>query len=321
LNRTDPNAVKLAAATVLYEPAVEMLDDLVPPIAADGLRFFIFLNGPVSEAVEQRLDLMSNARILRSPTNIGLGAGLNAVVRAAESDGVSHLLLLDQDSSPQAGLCAALHERCERGSGRIAAIGPVLVPPPGEAFLPMRYARRKKAASGEAFSSEVGTGSREENATKQKLSEVDFLPTSGSLISLAAWREIGPFRDDYFIDGIDVEWGFRAWSRGYACVLAEDLAMVHRWGSADADHRPQILRQSDIRNYYYIRNAVNGLRLRHIPLRWKLHVTGRLAMQTLLLLAGRRGAASVRRLIGRAIADGWAGRLGPIPTMVLQPPA
>jgi rhamnosyltransferase len=296
LNRAEPNAVKLAAATVLYEPAVEMLDDLVPPIVADGLRFFIFLNGPVSEAVEQRLDLLSNARILRAPTNIGLGAGLNAVVRAAESEGVSHLLLLDQDSSPQAGLCAALHERCGTGSRRIAAIGPVLVPPPGEAFLPMRYARRKKTAL---------------------VSEVDFLPTSGSLISLAAWREIGPFRDDYFIDGIDVEWGFRAWSRGYACVLAEDLAMVHRWGSADADHRPQILRQSDIRNYYYIRNAVSGLRLRHIPLRWKLHVIGRLAIQALALLTSRRGAASARKLIGRAIADGWAGRLGPAPASMV----
>ena len=300
MNRADPNAVKLAAATVLYEPAVEMLDDLAPPLVADGLPFFIFLNGPASEAVEQRLDLLSNARILRSPMNIGLGAGLNAVVRAAESDGVSHLLLLDQDSSPQAGLCAALYERCETGAGRIAAMGPVLVPPPGEAFLPMRYARREK---------------------KSLVSDVDFLPTSGSLISLAAWREIGPFRDDYFIDGIDVEWCFRAWNCGYACVLAEDLAMVHRWGSSDTDNRPQILRQSDIRNYYYIRNAVNGLRLGHVPLRWKLHVTSRLAMQALALLASRRGAASARRLVVRAVADGWAGRLGPIPAVVLQRPA
>lgn len=319
MNRADPNAVKLAAATVLYEPAAEMLDDLIPPIDADGLKFFIFLNGPVSDAVEQRLDLMGNARILRSPVNVGLGAGLNAVIRAADSEGVSHLLLLDQDSSPQAGLCAALHERCEVDSGRVAAIGPVAVPPQGEAFLPMRYFRRRKAMPAGAFSSEAGTGSREDNAAKQNLSDVDFLPTSGSLISLAAWRAIGPFRDDYFIDGIDVEWCFRAWSRGYRCMLAEDLTMVHRWGSSDADGRPQILRQSDVRTYYYIRNAVNGLRLSHIPMRWKLHVSCRLAMQALVLLASRRGRASARRLVGRAVADGWTGRLGPVPTSALQP--
>ena len=36
------------------------------------------------------------------------------------------------------------------------------------------------------------------------------------------------------------------------------------------------------------------------------------AGQTLALLAGRRGAASARRLVVRAVADGWAGRLGPI---------
>jgi rhamnosyltransferase len=173
----------------------------------------------------------------------------------------------------------------------------VLTPPPGESFLPIRYDRR--AGAGDAA-----------------LSAVDFLPTSGTLVKVAAWRAVGPFRADYFVDGIDVEWCFRAWSRGQACVLAEQVAMSHRWGHAEEEggRLPQILRQSRLRSFYYLRNASHGLRLAHFPPGWKIKTALRLVAQAGLLVL--RGGAPLRTLplVGRAFRDGLGGRLGPAPS-------
>lgn len=287
----------VAAATVLYRPEPGLLDALLSALEADGLPLVIFVNGPVEAAIEARLANLVQATLLRSPANIGLGAGLNAVVEAAQEQGFSDILLFDQDSTPQAGLAAALlAQRAIAGSrhGAVAAIGPVLTPPPGESYLPIRYRRRP--------------GESDAAATA-----VDFLPTSGTLVSIAAWAAVGPFRADYFVDGIDVEWCFRAWSRGQACLLAERVAMSHRWGHAEeaGGRLPQILRQSPLRAYYYLRNASHGLRLPQFPPGWKAKTAARLLAQAAVLVL--RGGAPARslRLVVRAVRDGLAGRLGP----------
>jgi rhamnosyltransferase len=296
---TRPSA-GVAAATVLYRPDPALLDALLAVLEADGLPLFVFVNGPVEAGVEARLAGLARATLLRSPGNIGLGAGLNAVVEAAQAQGFSHILLFDQDSTPAAGLAAALLAQwpaAERVHGVVAAIGPVLTPPPGESFLPIRYHRR-------AGLSDAALGA------------VDFLPTSGTLVSISAWCEVGPFRADYFVDGIDVEWCFRAWSRGQACLLAEQVAMSHRWGHAEdeAGRLPQILRQSRLRSYYYLRNASHGLRLAHFPFGWKIKATLRLLAQAGLLVMRGGAPLEMLPLVGRAFRDGLGGRLGPAPS-------
>jgi rhamnosyltransferase len=142
---------------------------------------------------------------------------------------------------------------------------------------------------------------------------VEFLPTSGTLISVEAWLQVGPFRSDYFIGGIDVEWGQRAWAHGFASVLVDDVTMVHRWGEINVDrNRPQVLRQSAVRVHYYVRNATHGMTLPHMSFRWKRWQAVRLVGQVFLLFLYRRDF-SIGRLTG-AVRDGWSGRLGPLPS-------
>ena len=272
-----------------------MLDALLLALNLDGRRLFLFLNGPLDTLVEHRICGLGNARVIRSTNNIGLGAGLNALVRAASEEGVQFLLIFDQDSAPAPELPAALTKRfCKliEDGMRLAVIGPLLVSPTSENYLPVRYSWRNRSQ---------GT--------------VNFVPTSGSLISLEAWRATGPFRDDYFIGLLDVEWGFRAWSHGYASVVAEDVEMAHRWGTQATDEynwRPQILRQSGARNYFYLRNAVDCWQLPFAPVRWKVRFIVTLAAQIVVLLT-MSGSRTNLRVIGRAFNDGWHKRLGPLP--------
>jgi rhamnosyltransferase len=290
--------LRAAIATVLYNPEDSILRTLIDSFELTGLQIFIFVNGDISEAAERCLLALSNGHIIRSAENIGLGGGLNAVSQAALWAGVTHLLLFDQDSAPAPDLVEDLFgcfvELVPLTAGRLAALAPRLIAPDGESYLQPWYSRRRGRLA-------------------EDVVPVDFLPTSGTLISLAAYEAIGPFRGDYFVDGIDVEWCFRAWSLGFSCALAQTLTMPHRWGHADGGRTPQILRQSPLRAYYYLRNATHGLRLAHLPLRWKTRTAVRLTAQSVALIAQRRFSRNVRQLIMRAVKDGWSGRLGPAP--------
>lgn len=284
------------AAIILYHPHAALLASLLETLVADGHRLLLFANGPIGEASDKLLAALEDARIIRSPENLGQGFALNRLVEAAREEGASHILLLDQDSTLRRGvvkeLSKALAEHQSKGR-KPAVIGPRLVPPQGENYRPLRYAWRNEA-EGTAF----------------------FTPTSGSLVSLAAFNEIGPFRADFFIDGIDVEWGLRALSRGYDSIVALNLPVEHRWGTPTQPgegNKPQILRYSKLRCLYYLRNNTAMLRLRHIGLTWKLKTALNLGAQICFLVVARRFDRDTVKLVGRALSDGWHGRLGPAP--------
>lgn len=286
---------RCCAAVVLYRPVSALL-----ALQVDGLRgtrFIAFANGSLEPDAAAALT-PADLRLIASPDNVGLGRGLNAVMEAASEEGFTHVLLLDQDSEPTSAILAALAGRMqelERAGERVAVLAPRLVPPGEDFYKPIRYEWRGQPR---------GDG----------LAGVDFAPTSGSLISVEAYRDIGPFRDDFFIAGIDVEWGFRAWSKGWASYIARDLAMPHRWGEAVSEDelgKAQILRHAPIRNYYYARNVIAVARLSHVPLSWRIKSCAALAMQ--IGLMALKGAPGGLPPIWAGLRDGLAGRLGPAP--------
>lgn len=286
---------KVCAAVVLYEPDAVLLRRQAEGMA--GIDFFAFANGSLQPDV---IAAMQPARLhlLQSSTNIGLARGLNAVMDAAARQGFNHVFLLDQDSEPTVDLLSALTEwsmKLERAGKRLAAVGPQLIPPSEGFFKPIRYEWRE--------------GSGEDGCAA-----VNFLPTSGSLISVSAYDVIGPFRDDFFIAGIDVEWGFRAWDKGFSSYVVTDLSMLHRWGEEVSEKdiaKPQILRHRPVRNYYYARNVVATAKLAHVPLLWRIGACARLAIQIGVLAA--KGKPGEMRPIRLGLRDGFLGRLGPAP--------
>jgi rhamnosyltransferase len=291
---------QVAAGVVVHQPDTQVLERLLSHVASGGRRIFIFVNGPLDEQSDSLLGRLGSARLIRSQENVGLGAGLNAIADAAAAESFSHLMLLDQDSEPPVDLAEQLLTRwtAETARGaRLAVIAPLLVPPAQGHYRQIRYSWRSRSGQG-------------------PLLTVHFAPTSGSLLSLSAYAVIGPFREDFFIGGIDVEWGFRAWNRGFASVIASDLRMVHRWGEAvspDEARTPQIMRHSGLRKYYYIRHAVYSLRLPFIPLSWRLRYALGLCAQIGYLAVHGRSLRRTSAVVFAALRDGATGRLGPVP--------
>ena len=54
--------------------------------------------------------------------------------------------------------------------------------------------------------------------------------TSGSLILMSAYNTIGPFRDDFFIDGVDNEYCLRARAKGFKIIFVLKLLFYHPIG-------------------------------------------------------------------------------------------
>jgi rhamnosyltransferase len=84
--------------------------------------------------------------------------------------------------------------------------------------------------------------------------------TSGSLYSLEAFRQIGPFRDEFFIDLVDLEYCLRARARGFKIYATIKPTMAHAIGKTTlhkiiwkkfgtTNHSPE-------RRYYIARNNV-----------------------------------------------------------------
>jgi rhamnosyltransferase len=293
--QTEMKEARACWAVVLYRPDARLLARLAAGIG--GRRLIAVGNGPLEPAARAAL-VGTDVRVISHASNLGLAVGLNAAMRAAAEEGFAQVLLLDQDSEPFAGMIDSLLARAQAlaDSGeRTGVVAPRLTPPAEGNYRQIRYAWRGDHRRGDG------------------LAAVHFAPTSGSLMSIAAYDEVGPFRDDFFIDGIDVEWGFRAWSRGWGSYVALDLDMPHRWGETASAHdaaKSQILRQAPVRNYYYVRNVVATARLSHVPSAWRVRSCVSLAAQIGLLMLRSAPGARLPAFVG--LRDGLVGRMGPV---------
>ncbi|WP_237476827.1 glycosyltransferase family 2 protein [Lichenibacterium dinghuense] len=290
----------VAAGIVSFHPDAELLLDLVAVLSRDVDRVYLFNNASLDPALEMVLADYPKLVAIEAGTNLGVGVGLNVIALAASRDGYERLALFDQDSRPWPGmlpLLGAAFDRLEASRRAPAAVAPRLVAPRGrvaEASKPPRYRARRGAAP------------------EGDLVPVDFLPTSGTLFNLVTLRETGLFRADFFIDAIDTEWCFRAWARGRSCWLAPDVPMEHTVGTGTIPlgFGLSMPNQRPFRMGTYLRNNLYALRLRHVPLGWKLKQIAYLPLQGFGFARHHGFRAEAVRPMLRGLADGLRGRLG-----------
>lgn len=288
------------AGIVAFHPRRETLRPLILALRAQTPQITVFVNGGAEAARDAAHPHGGDVTWLEAPANFGVGEALNILALQAILAGIDRLIVFDQDSSPPLDLLARLGaamDRLEAAGRNPAAIAPRLAPPPGEPGKAPRYLSRNGVPPLEG------------------LRPVLYAPTSGTLLNLKAWRRVGPFRADFFIDGIDVEWCLRAWSRGYETWIAPGLTMDHRIGAGLTELAPgiSIPSQTDARWVSYVRNSIYTIGLAHAPQAWRLAQALYLALQVSLVALRRGDRAAFLAQMARAAGDGLAGRLGPPP--------
>lgn len=304
---TQPQTNRMAAGIVAFGPEPERLHALIEAIERDVERIFIYVNALIDDGLLESLKRRDNIEIILSPVNRGVGEGLNVLSEKAAASGHTRILLLDQDSRPSANLVEVLSAAMDRlcaGGLNPGAVGPRLVAPSAEpSFKAPHYPRRPR------------------RPRLDGVSAVEFIATSGSLVDLAALAAIGPFRADFFIDAIDLEWGFRAWSAGYSIWRVDGIAMEHTIGGGSIRFFRMIMPdQKPFRMHAYLRNNVYGLRLPHVPLRWKLRQAPYLALQAFVFALHHKFDRRVLKALASGIWSGLMGNLGPPPGAALTEP-
>ena len=288
-----------AVGVVAFDPKRELIVPLLRSALADADCAFVFINAIIDETVLHALhDLGPACRIIRSEHNLGVAEALNIIALQAILAGYPRVVVFDQDSQPPQGLvkglCHAMDTLAAFGE-RPAVVGPAIVAPRGREgdFKSPRYFRARE---------KVPVGGIE---------PVRYVITSGSLVDLTAFRAVGTFRSDFFMDSIDTEWCFRAWSRRFSCWYVPSLAMEHTIGEGLLLGRYP--RQSAMRMYTWFRNQVVTMSLPHVPILWKVRLAVHAVALAAAVIFDARCDKRTVRSIGRALRDGWQRKLGPAP--------
>ena len=99
-----------------------------------------------------------------------------------------------------------------------------------------------------------------------------LLISSGSLVNLKVFLNIGFMREDYFIDYVDTEWCIRAESKGYKNFISSKAEMVHSIGDNIKKIGPLTIPiHSAFRRYHIIRNNFYMFKESYIPKKFVIH--------------------------------------------------
>ena len=169
--------------------------------------------------------------------NLGIARALNIGVARARQFGCGWALLLDQDSTVDPDLVT-----------RLMAVRAGYAAPEPLALIGSRFRETHGGAS-----APLRSGVRTED-----WEDVKFVITSGCLLSLAAYAVIGAFRDEFFIDHVDIDYCHRARAKGYRVIQTVRPLMSHTIG-APTPHRlfgttRWTTNHSPDRRYYMARN-------------------------------------------------------------------
>jgi rhamnosyltransferase len=247
----------------------------------------------------------AGAELISNRTNLGLGAAQNQGIERLRAAGMTHVLLLDQDSVPGADmvdrLLSALR-RLEAQQHHVAAVGPRW-----RDRLSGRDVPFVRLALGRMVAATPEPGS--------ELVECDTLVSSGCLIPLAVLDAVGLMDAALFIDQIDTEWGIRAQAKGYRLFGVTSAVLEH--GIGESFVRPWFARQrsvpvhSPVRDYFLVRNSVAVFFRRPAPWRWRLLQLVRLPPVMLVMVTQMPQRSKRLRSITMGLIDGLLLRLGP----------
>ena len=225
------------------------------------------------------VDLILNKR------NVGVATALNQGLQWAKQRGYQWLLTLDQDTVAHEDILdtlASVYQDID-DKAAIALIG---------STSSADVQRRRKVV-------ESGPGWVEAKTTI----------TAGTLMWLPACDAIGPFRDELFIDLVDIEYCLRARHKGFKVFLSLKPGMDHQIGATTTHRLPWkptgTSNHSPLRRYYMMRNhaILAGEYLLTDP-RWALTSLWSRVKSTVLMCLFERDRIAKLRLTALGAWDG-----------------
>lgn len=305
MSAADSGRAAACAVVVTYHPDEDVAENLRALVRECGLALVID-NGS-SAAARAALAAVAGAEVIALGANLGIATALNRGVAEASARGYSHAVLFDQDSRPEPGFCAALLATAA-AHPRAAVVAPRIAEQGGEA---VRYRWARRHPVWRFYFQRVGCAGAD-------LPDVMMAVTSGSLVEIAAWRELGGSDESLFIDYVDTDYCLRISAAGRAVAVSAGALLRHRLGdrrvrkALGVTARPT--NHAAFRHYYMARNRVRLWR-RHALARpdWAAFDFTYLVYNTIRVLAFETARRRKLKAMSLGTWDGLRGRGGPCP--------
>ena len=299
------------AVIVSYNPDIEVFQQLLTSLESQCPAIIID-NGSNPDSlqnIQAAVKRHGNATLINSGENLGIAHAQNTAIKhiLGHKSSVRFALMLDHDSIPEDGMVTSLIKTYDYLTGennRVAAVGPVLYDPRHKSLL--KFHKQKLFYWGKIRPENINSGN--------PAVEVDNLNSSGTLISIEAYRNTGGFDEELFIDHVETDWCFRAKAAGYKLYATTDSRLTHTMGDDICTYwlfgRKVMPYRSPARHYYLVRNSILLQKRGYIPLGWKFSCLLKLGFTYFYFGWYHSDRAMQRRQIHRGIIDGFKGITG-----------
>lgn len=298
--------MRVGAVIVAYQAPDAQLEALLSRLTAEVSTAAVVLNQAAPEEKHELQARYPQLHWQRNAANLGLAAAQNQGITALLAT-VDAILLLDQDSLPDAGTVTALSEvlaSLQAADKPVAGVAPAY--------------RQGQSAHWPGFVRISRWGFVRVRPTPNEAAiPIDFAIASGTLMPVKALQAVGLMDEPLFIDHIDTEWCLRAAKAGYQLFGTERAAFSHSLGEQRytfwLGRKRQVSTHAPWRYYTMFRNSLLLYARPSLPARWKRGDALRLLQIFLfVLLFGAHRWASLQ-MMRRGVADGIKGRAGPPP--------
>lgn len=292
----------MAVIIVTYDPDIILFEYLITALSPQIPNLIVVDNASHTELQEKIKKIITGYGYwCPLDENRGVAAAQNVGIQWARKHGAGFVLLMDQDSRPAPDMVDQLLKavnKLEDMGVEVASVGPRYTderqqnPPP---FIQVKGLSLHRRTCDEPDS----------------LVEVDYLISSGCLISISTLDQVGGMDDKMFIDYVDIEWGLRAKAKGFqsfgvcAALMQHDLGdnPIHFFGRKIPLHSP-------LRHYYHFRNAIYLYKQYWAPFNWKLVDGWRLFLKYGFYSLLARPRLTHFRMMTLGIWHGLRGKMG-----------
>jgi len=291
----EPHKGSVCAVIISYNPD-NGLSDRIAAVRTQVQEVLIIDNNSRNDCLGllRRIASVPGTHVMRNEENVGVASALNQGARWAIARAYSWVVALDQDTvvAPDMveSLCAVYRSYPDRG--KLAVIG-------------SNYTNSVNGKPLHHFDGPDGSLAK----------EVKFVITSGSLVSLEKFHEIGGFRGEFFIDCVDLEYCLRARARGFRVVVSSKPLMEHSIGRPTEHRLPWkktgTSNHSAFRRYFMARNRLVLVReqVLRAPM-WVLATFFSFVKCTILMVLFEKDRMRKVKYTAMGMSDGLFGHFG-----------
>lgn len=241
------NFVKIAGVVVLYKPSDFIKNSIASYIDKLDILYVVDNSEISNTGLVNEIKCLKKIEYISNNRNIGIASALNIGAEKALENYCDFLLTMDQDSRFLPEMFDKMIEYIKNiDTRKIGLITP--------------FHKTSK------------------NIPKKTIASEDVLTamTSGSIINLEAFKNVGGFLDELFIDHVDHEYCLRLMQNGYKIIQLNNSVLLHELGEKKVFNlifkKLLVLSHSPLRGYYIVRNGlyVSNLYKKQFPFFYRL---------------------------------------------------